>query len=114
MPPDSTQVENILPLLRAFVEAIHLHAIWVENRPAYEEEIAQLHDPLTKMILDTNIYLKMPASGYDGRRFLVVLEPMISPAETNARVYGSDYVVVASPVNGTIQYEGSAPYVSAL
>jgi tetratricopeptide (TPR) repeat protein len=102
LPPDSTQVENVLPLLRDFVEAIHLHAIWVENRPAYEEEIARLHDPLTKMIVDTNIYLKMPASTYDGRRFLVVLEPMISPAETNARVYGSDYVVVASPVNGTI------------
>ena len=102
LPPDSTQVENVLPLLRDFAEAIHLHAIWVENRPTYDEEIARLHDPLTKMILDTNIYLKMPASTYDGRRFLVVLEPMISPAETNARVYGSDYVVVVAPVNGTI------------
>jgi tetratricopeptide (TPR) repeat protein len=102
LPPDSTQVENILPLLRAFVETIHLHAIWVENRPAYEQQIVQLHDPLTKMILDTNIYLKMPVSSYADERFLVVLEPMISPGETNARVYGADYVVVASPVNGTI------------
>jgi Flp pilus assembly protein TadD len=102
LPPDSTQVENVLPLLRDFADAIHLHAIWIENRPAYDEEIARLHDPLTKMIVDTNIYLKMPASTYDGRRFLVVLEPMISPAETNARVYGSDYVVVVAPVNGTI------------
>src|SRR5271155_5079727 len=105
LPPDSTQVENVLPLLRDFVEAIHLHAIWVENRPAYEEEIARLHDPLTKMILDTNIYLKMPTSAYDGRRFLVVLEPMISPAETNARVYGADYVVVVAPVNGAVHMQ---------
>ena len=102
LPPDSTQVENILPLLRTFVETIHLHAIWVENRPAYEQQIVQLHDPLTKMILDTNIYLKMPVSSYADERFLVVLEPMISPGETNARVYGADYVVVTSPVNGTI------------
>ncbi len=102
LPPDSTQVENILPLLRTFVETIHLHAIWVENRPAYEQQIVQLHDPLTKMILDTNIYLKMPVSSYADERFLVVPEPMISPGETNARVYGADYVVVASPVNGTI------------
>ncbi len=105
LPPDSTQVENVLPLLRDFAQAIHLHAIWIENRPSYDEEIARLHDPLTKMILDTNIFLKMPASTYDGRRFLVVLEPMISPAETNARVYGSDYVVVASPVNGAIHMD---------
>jgi hypothetical protein len=28
---------------------------------AYEDEVAKLHDPLTKMILATNVYLKMPA-----------------------------------------------------
>jgi len=102
MPPDSTQVIDVLPLLRDFAKAIQLHAIWVENRAAYDEEIARLHDPLTKMIQDTSIYLKMPVSSYEDRRFLVVLEPMLSPAETNARVYGTNYVVVASPVNGTI------------
>ena len=105
MPPDSTQVVEILPLLRAFANAAELHAIWVGNHAAYEEEVSRLHDPLTKMILDTNVYLKMPASGYDGRRFLVVLEPMLAPSQTNARVYGTDYVVVVSPVNGRINMQ---------
>jgi hypothetical protein len=105
MPPDSTQVVEILPLLRAFVEATELHAIWAANRNAYEDEVAKLHDPLTKMILATNVYLKMPTSGYDGRRFIVVLEPMLAPGETNARVYGTDYVVVASPVKGVINMQ---------
>jgi len=49
------------------------------------------------MVLSTNIYLRLPASGYEGRRFLVLLEPMLSPAATNARIYGDDYVVVVSP-----------------
>jgi hypothetical protein len=102
MPPDSTQVEGILPLLRTFAQAIDLHLIWVSNRPAYDEEITRLHDPLTKMIFATNLYLKMPVGGYEGRRFLVVLEPMLSPSEVNARVYGSNYVVVASPVDGVV------------
>ena len=102
MPPDSTQVVEILPYLREFVKSADLHLLWVQNHPAYEEEVARLHDPLTKMILATNIYLKVPAGGYDGRRFIVVLEPILAPSETNARVYGSDYVVVASPVNGVI------------
>jgi hypothetical protein len=97
MPPDSTQVEDIVPLLKRFAEAAQFHVIWVENHAAYDEEIARFHDPLTKMIVSTNIYLKMPASTYDGRRFLVVAEPMLSPAETNARVYDADYVVVMSP-----------------
>lgn len=103
MPPDSTTVEGILPLLRRFAQDIDLHVIWVSNRAAYEGVIARLHDPLTKMILDTNIYLKMPASTYSDRRFLVVVEPLLSPAETNARIYGTNYVVVTSPASdGTL------------
>jgi hypothetical protein len=105
MPPDSTQVVEILPALRQFAKAADLHLLWLSNRPAYEEEVTRLHDPLTRMILATNIYLKMPAGGYDGRRFLVVLEPLLAPSQTNARVYGSDYVVVASPVNGVINMQ---------
>jgi hypothetical protein len=30
------------------------------------------------------------------------VEPLLDPKQVNARVYGSDYVVVVSPVNGTI------------
>jgi tetratricopeptide (TPR) repeat protein len=97
LPPDSTQVVNILPLLRTFAEDIHLNAIWVEHRPEYEDLTARIHGPLTKMILNTNIYLRLPASSYDGRRFLVLLEPMLAPSTTNARIYASDYIVVASP-----------------
>jgi predicted negative regulator of RcsB-dependent stress response len=97
LPPDSTQVVNILPLLRAFAEDIHLNAIWAEHRPEYENLTALVHGPLTKMILNTNIYLRLPVSSYDGRRFLVLLEPMLAPSTTNARIYSNDYIVVASP-----------------
>lgn len=97
MPPDSVTVEGILPLLRKFAQDIDLHVIWLSNHRAYDALISRLHDPLTKMIMDTNIYLKMPASTYGSNRFLVVVEPLLSPNETNARIYGSNYVVVASP-----------------
>jgi tetratricopeptide (TPR) repeat protein len=97
LPPDSTQVVNILPLLRTFAEDIHLNAIWVEHRSEYENLTARVHGPLTKMILNTNIYLRLPVSSYDGRRFLVLLEPMLAPSTTNARIYSNDYIVVASP-----------------
>jgi tetratricopeptide (TPR) repeat protein len=97
LPPDSTQVVNVLPLLRTFAEDVHLNAIWVEHRPEYEALTALVHAPLTRMILNTNIYLRLPVSSYDGRRFLVLLEPMLAPATTNARIYSNDYIVVASP-----------------
>lgn len=102
LPPDANGVIEVLPLVRQFADDLDLHVIWVQNRAAYDEMTNRLHGPLTKMIVDTNYYLKMPASTYGGRHFLVVLEPMLSPAETNARIYGTNYVVVASPKNGII------------
>ncbi len=105
MPPDSTQVVEILPLLRKFADTIQLHAIWVGVRPQYDAEVNRLHDPLTRMIVETNAYLKMPASVNSRSRFAVVLEPMLASGQTNARVYGTDYVVVAAPVNGQVRMD---------
>ncbi len=97
MPPDANNVVNMLPQLRAFVDATQLHTIFIQHRPEYEALTERIHEPLTRMILETNVYLKQPTSTYDGRRFLVLLEPMLSPAETNARIYGTDYIIVTSP-----------------
>ncbi len=102
MPPDATQVVEVLPILRKFAEEVDLHGIWLTTRHLYEDEVNKLHNPLTKMIVDMNLYLKMPASTYDGRHFIVVVEPMFSPKMVNARIYGVDYVVVVSPVDGKI------------
>ena len=97
MPPDSTQVVELLPILRKFSRAIDLHFIWISVRPQYDGIVNSLHDSLTKMIVSTNAYLKMPANVTTDSRFAVVLEPLIDPGQTNARVYGADYVVVTSP-----------------
>jgi hypothetical protein len=102
MPPDASGVEHILPLLRRFAQLVDLHVIWLHVRPQYDKQLSQLHDSLSKMIDDTGIYLKTPAGTTTGQRFLVVIEPLLDPAQTNARIYGADYVVVTSPVNGTI------------
>lgn len=102
LPPDATQVTGIVPLVKDFAEAVDLNGIWLVARRSYDHDIDVLHDPLSDMIVKTDTYLKMPAEAYTGRRFVVVLEPMLSPRMVNARVYGLDYVVVVSPVNGTI------------
>jgi hypothetical protein len=99
LPPQAAAVVNVLPLLRTFADEIQLHYIWLRRRAEYEALVARVHDPMTQMILNTNIYLHQPVSSYDGRRFLVLLEPMLSPSLTNARIYGSDYIIVTSPDN---------------
>jgi tetratricopeptide (TPR) repeat protein len=102
MPPDATQVAEIVPVLRNFVAAVDLHGIWLATHHVYDDAADKIHDPLSQMIVATNIYLKMPAATYTGSRFIVVIEPQLSPSTVNARVYGTDYVVVVSPVNGAI------------
>jgi hypothetical protein len=97
MPPDALQVVNILPLLRDFVMKAQLHAIWLKRHAEYEAIVDRVHDPMTRMILKTNLYLKVPVSTYDGRRLLILVEPMLAPSKPNARIYASDYVVVTSP-----------------
>ena len=101
LPPQAAQIVNVLPLLRDFADEVDLHYIWLHHRPEYEALQARVHDPMVHAVLDTNIFLHQPVSSYDGRRFLVLLEPMISPSLINARVYGSDYIIIMSPDNST-------------
>jgi len=101
LPPDAEVVADIVPLMQAFYQKIGLHAIWERHRERYRELTVIYHDPLAKMTFDTEIYLKIPSAGYLGRQFIVYLDAMGAPGQTNARNYASDYYVVISPTSGT-------------
>jgi tetratricopeptide (TPR) repeat protein len=105
MPPDAVRVLGFVPILKAFYEKAGLHAIWNRYRPAYEGLIERYHEPLSKMMFNTDIYLKLPTAGYLGRQFVVYLEPMGAPGQTNGRVYGTDYFVVISPAGASLKME---------
>ncbi len=103
LPPDAAPIAEYANLVRSYATAVNLHLIWALDRAAYDAEVNKLHEPMTKTILDMDVYLKQPPIQYAIRRFLVVLEPLIAPGQVNARVYGGDYIVVASPVNGVVR-----------
>lgn len=102
LPPDAGTLLDFPGYLRDFASTAQLHVIWVINRDAYEAEVAKAHTALNQMLVQTDLYLKQPPPTYGSRRFLVIVEPLIAPGETNARVYGGDYIVVESVVNGKI------------
>src|SRR6202158_709052 len=85
LPPDAGGVADIVPLMQAFSQKIGLHAIWERHRARYTELIEIYHDPLAKMTFDTEIYLKLPSSGYLGRQLTVYLDATGAPGQTNAR-----------------------------
>ena len=97
LPPDAMNVVGFVPILQKFYNSAGLANIWARHQDAYESLTARYHEPLSKVLFDTEIYLKLPSAGYLGHSFSVYLDPMGAPDQTNARNYGSDYYVVISP-----------------
>ncbi|MGO9128038.1 MAG: hypothetical protein ACLP6G_24520 [Terriglobales bacterium] len=100
LPPDAAQVAGIVPILQKFYDVAGLHAIWLRHQVVYSGLAARYHDPLSKVLFDTEIYLRLQSAGYLGHSFTVYLDPMGAPGQTNARDYGPDYYVVISPGSG--------------
>jgi tetratricopeptide (TPR) repeat protein len=101
LPPDATALLGILPVLQKFYDQAGLHAIWERHREAFSALTVRYHEPVAKMLFDTEIYLRLPSAGYLGRGFTVYIDPMGAPGQTNARNYASDYYVVISPGLGS-------------
>jgi tetratricopeptide (TPR) repeat protein len=101
LPPDASAIAGFGKLLEAFYEKAGLHSIWERHRSDYAAAMRRYHEPLQKMVFDTEIYLKQPSSQYLGRRFTIYLDFMGSPNETDARNYGTEYYVVVFPAPDT-------------
>ena len=101
LPPDATVISGFVPFMQKFYTEAGLHGVWMAHRAAYAELIQRYHEPVAKMLFDTEAYLKLPSAGYLGHSFTVYLDPLGDPGQTNARNYGADYYVVMSPGQDT-------------
>ena len=97
LPPDASALIGMVPLLQKFYTVAGIHNLWERHREAYAALSDVYHEPLSKMLFDTEIYLKIPSATYLGRSFTVYFDPMGAPSQVNARNYGADYFVVISP-----------------
>ena len=98
-PPDAAPLLPFAPLLQSFFEQAGLHNILKKHRQQYIDLIDRYHDPVTKILFNAGIYLKIPQAGAPGHEFSVYIEPMGAPSQVNARTYGADYYIVISPGN---------------
>ena len=101
LPPDAAAIAPFGAVLEHFYEKANLHSIWERHRNDYAAAMSRYHEPLAKMVFDTEMYLKQPSSQYLGRTFTIYLDFMGSPNETDARNYGSAYYVVVFPAPTT-------------
>jgi hypothetical protein len=105
MPPDANALVGIIPLMQRFYDKAGLKDVWLKHQEAYSHLPERYHDPVAKMLFDTEVYLKIPSSAYLGRQFTVYLDPMGAPSQTNARNYGADYYVVISPAGTALKMQ---------
>jgi tetratricopeptide (TPR) repeat protein len=95
--PDAARVLGVISLLKKFYQAGNIEALWRKHRPEYQALVNQLHDPVSQLLTQTDLYLKVPFSNYPGQRFVVYMEPLLSPAQVDSRNFGSNYFMVVSP-----------------
>ncbi len=95
--PDAARVRGVVSLLQKFYQTADLRSIWQKYRAQYLALVPQFHDAISHVLTETDLYLKVPFNNYPGERFLVYLEPLLSPAAVDARNYASNYYVVISP-----------------
>ncbi len=105
LPPDAGYVLGFVPLLAHFAQTTSLHRIWMAHQYQYQELAAAFHGSVANMILATDLYLRLPLSGYVGRSFTVYVEPMAAPGQVNARNYGLDYFMVVAPSGNSLPME---------
>jgi tetratricopeptide (TPR) repeat protein len=105
LPPDAGYVLGVLSSLRRFYAAAGLERIWQAHQAQYEGLADRFAPELKRSLLATDLYLRLPISGYAGRQLLVLLEPMTPPSQVNSRNYGRDYYLVVSPEAGKLRVD---------
>jgi tetratricopeptide (TPR) repeat protein len=105
LPPDASYVLGLIPVLKRYYEVAGLHRIWEKHRADYDNVVAEQHEAVSNMLLRTDVYLKLPISGFLGRRFVIYLEPLAAPGLVNARNYGADYYMITAPEDGRLRLE---------
>jgi hypothetical protein len=101
LPPEVSGVLGFVPLLAKFYAAAGIHEVWLQHAASYSEFPGKYRDAVSKMIFDTELYLKLPSGNYLGRTFTIYIDPMGAPSQTNARNYADDYYVVLTPGTNT-------------
>jgi tetratricopeptide (TPR) repeat protein len=97
VPPDAIALTGFTPLLIDFYRQANLAELWQRSQPAIEKEMEKYHSPLVTTTNAINGYLRVPTSGYLGRRFQVFIDLLGAPEQVQTRNYGDDAFVIVTP-----------------
>ena len=95
--PDAQPLHGFALLLADFYREAGIENLFARYQPAHDKEIERYHEPVTKAVLEANGYLRIPTSGYLGRRFQIYIDLLSAPNSPSVRGYGADVFVVVHP-----------------
>lgn len=96
LPPEVAALEGLPELMKRFHQEADIDTLWKQAQPAIDQLIATYHEPVSRVVLEVNGYLRNPTSGYLGRRFQVYLDPLGPPNQIHVRSYGDEFFVVVT------------------
>ena len=97
VPPDALALSGFTPLLIDFYRQANLADFWQRSQPAIDKEMEKYHSPLVATTSSINGYLRVPVSGYLGRKFQVFVDLLGAPEQVQTRNYADDsFVIVTS------------------
>ncbi len=97
LPPDVLELADLPPLIAAFYEQAEIQRLWEKYLPAMEAESVAYQRLLARVIQQTNGYLAIETAGFLGRVFSIFVNSLDAPNRVEARSYGDNYYIVASP-----------------
>jgi tetratricopeptide (TPR) repeat protein len=97
VPPDVTNMKELVPLLAAFYKEAGIEELWKRSRPAIDQYIERYHGPVSDAVLQVNAYLRQQTSGFKGRHFQIFIELQAAPNQIQTRSYGDEYTIVVTP-----------------
>jgi tetratricopeptide (TPR) repeat protein len=95
LPPEVLTLEGFSEILSAYYKEQQIGVLWRQAQPIYGREISRLHDTIAQLIFVTSGYLREVDDSSRGRRFTIVIEPLVGRI-TNVRNFGDHYAIVLS------------------
>jgi tetratricopeptide (TPR) repeat protein len=99
IPPDAAVLREFSPLLEAFYKEADIDGLWRRSQAAINQYIERYHTPVLNSVQTVNTYLRQQSSGFQGRRFQVLIELLAPPNIVQSRSYGNEYTIVVTPSN---------------
>lgn len=97
LPLDAAPLYELSSLLAAFYVEAHLDQLWQQVQPYCRGTVSEYNQPVARLVLESNAYLRNPSGNYLGRRFQIFIEPLGAPNQVQNRYYIDDYFVVVTP-----------------